>query len=388
MRIFLTLAASPNPALASSIWKSNLHDPLVSMGHDVLLYEKGVSELSYMDPDAPATAGPRARFMEEWTRAVEAANRAAPLDLVLTYVGDSHLDPSAVRAVRERIAPCVNFFCNNIHQFHLVRRVAPAFDLCLVPEKEAIAHYDRVGAEALYWPMAANPDVYRPIERLKQYDATFAGQRYGDRTALMLSLRESGVDAHAFGQGWTAGAGDASVAEGGPGRGVFADAKKLALDTAHGRLPWRGIADRLAWRRLASLHAGALHAPLSDSEYVALFSESRISLGFLVLGDTHRTLHPLRQVRLREFEATMAGSFYLTGWIEELEELYIVGREIECYRSRAELVDKARFYLRDEEARERVRRAGHERARRDHTWQRRFEALFAEMKRRGLARRG
>jgi spore maturation protein CgeB len=80
----------------------------------------------------------------------------------------------------------------------------------------------------------------------------------------------------------------------------------------------------------------------------------------------------------------MAGGFYLTGWLEELEELYEVGREIECYRSSAELVDKARFYLRNEAARERVRRAGFERARRDHTWARRFDSLFAELERRGL----
>src|SRR5262249_33330189 len=138
---------------------------------------------------------------------------------------------------------------------------------------------------------------------------------------------------------------------------------------------------------LTAHHAAALHGAVSDPDYVALFSESRINLGFVVLGDTHRMLHPLRQVRLREFEATMAGGFYLTGWIDELAELYEIGREIECYRSPAELVDKARFYLRDDAARERVRRAGFERAHRDHTWTRRFESLFAELARRGLAPR-
>ena len=175
------------------------------------------------------------------------------------------------------------------------------------------------------------------------------------------------------------------MAGAGEPRGGAHDVVRLAADTLRGRLPWRSLADRIAWRRLSSAHPGALHGAVSDERYVALFSESRISLGFVVLGDTHRTLHPLRQIRLREFEATMAGGFYLTGWLDELGELYEVGREIECYRSKAELIDKARFYLRDEAARERVRRAGFERARRDHTWARRFEALFAELERRGLA---
>ena len=384
MRIFLTIPGSPNPDLVSSLWRANLHAPLVAMGHDVVLYEQGVQPLYDLDPTAGSTREPRARFGEQWRSAVDAANAAGRLDLVLTYLSASHLEPAVVADVRQRVAPVVNFFCNNVHQFHLVRGVAPAFSLNLVPERTAMAAYARAGAEALYWPMAANPDVYRPVDRPVRFDATFAGQRYGDRTPLLCALREAGIDAHAFGPGWAGAPGAAASPAAG---GWAADMEKLATGMLGGRLPWRGIADRRAWRTLASRHASALHGPVSDEEYIALFSESRISLGFLVLGDTHRTLSPLRQVRLREFEATMAGGFYLTGWIEELEELYAVGREIECYRSRPELIDKARFYLRDEAARERVRRAGFERARRDHTWTRRFETLFAELARRGLARR-
>jgi spore maturation protein CgeB len=299
-------------------------------------------------------------------------------------VSASHLEPDAIARVRERVAPVVNFFCNNIHQFHLVRSLARHFDLNLVPEREALAEYAAAGAEALYWPMAANPRTYRPLDVPPRYGATFAGQRYGDRTRLMLALLEAGVDAHAFGQGWEP---ERAIAAGAAeAQGPLAAFAKLARDAARGRSPWRALEDRRAWARLRSAHAAALHAPLGDEAYVALFSESRVSLGFLVLGDTHRTMRPLRQVRLREFEATMAGAFYLTGWLEELESLYELGREIETYRSRAELVDKCRYYLAHDEARERVRLAGRARARRDHTWERRFESLFAELARRRLLR--
>lgn len=119
---------------------------------------------------------------------------------------------------------------------------------------------------------------------------------------------------------------------------------------------------------------------------MALFSESAISLGFLVLGDTHRTLRPLRQVRLREFEAPMAGAFYLTEHLDEIGLHYEIGREVVTFRSRAELVDRAGYYLRHEDERIRIARAGHERARRDHTWTRRFEGLFAALRRRKVIR--
>jgi spore maturation protein CgeB len=126
---------------------------------------------------------------------------------------------------------------------------------------------------------------------------------------------------------------------------------------------------------------------VSDEEYVRLYSASRISLGFSIVGDTHRTLRPQRQVRLREFEGPMSGAFCLTGFMEELGYHYEIGREIVCYRSAAELVDLARHYLAHDTERERIRRAGHARALRDHTWHRRFQALFADLRARGVLTR-
>jgi len=381
VRIFLAIPRSPNPTFASDLWKANLHDPLVAMGHDTILWDGGTLPLFDLPPDAPETVPERARFSEAFLAAVGEANRAGRLDFVLTYVSDSHLEPAAVDRVRESIAPVVNFFCNNVHQFHLIRRLAPRFTLNLVPEAEAMASYRGVGAETHFFPMAANPDVYRSISRAPRYEASFAGQRYADRASNLLALRDGGIDAHAFGQGWSAmpNAGDAE-SPAGMGRA-------LAL-LLQGRNPFRAARDRMEWARLQSQHAAALHPPASDREYVALFSESKISLGFLVLGDTHRMRRPLRQVRLREFEAPMAGAFYVTEYLEEIGLHYEVGKEIVCFRSREELVSLCRHYLANDEERDRIRRAGAARARRDHTWHRRFEDLFAEMRRRTLLRAG
>jgi spore maturation protein CgeB len=392
MRIFLALSRSPNPSFTSDIWKANLHDPLVAMGHDVVLWDDGGLALFDLDPEADSTGAPRLRYTEGFLRAVESAHRARPLDLVLTYLSSSHLEPAAIRQVKERIAPIVNFFCNNVHQFHLVRAIAPAFDLSLVPEAEALDKYRRAGAEPFFWPMAANPALYHPVETPVRYDATFAGQRYGDRTSAILALREKGVDAHAFGQHWAPDSGGAGVGGAAPGAAAgrpsspgIARAIELLL---RGRNPFRAARDVRDWTRLRERHKTALHGPVSDRGYVSLFSESRISLGFLVLGDSHRTFRPLRQIRLREFEAPMAGAFYLTGWLPEIALHYEVGKEIVCYRSSDELVDLARYYLAHETERERIRLAGQVRALRDHTWERRYASLFEELRRRGLLRRG
>lgn len=386
MRIFLALARSPNPTFASNLWMANLHDPLVGMGHDVVHWDEGTQALFDMPPDAPATEAPRARYSERFLDAVGRAHRTAPLDLVFTYVSDSHLEPAAIDEIRDRIAPIVNFSCNNIHQFHLVRRNARHFTACLVPEAAAIRDYERAGATPLFFPMAANPDVYRPLQRPRRYEATFAGQRYADRAGNLLRLREGGVDAHVFGQGWHPDGPPAGMGAAGPARRQRDGIARALQMLAQRRNPLIAARDRNEWRRLSTRHAAALHPPATDEEYVALFSESAISLGFLVLGDTHRTRRPLRQVRLREFEAPMSGAFYLTEYLEEIGLHYEIGREVVCFRSRRELVDLARYYLRHEDERVRIARAGHERARRDHTWTRRFEGLFAALRKRRILR--
>ena len=383
MRIFLAIPISPHPGIASNLWKINLHDPLVEMGHEVVLWDENLLPYYDLDPADPATGPPRERFSDRLMAAVEARHRERRLDLVLTYFSDSHVVPEAIEGIRDRVAPTLNFFCNNVHQFHLVRRIAPAFTACLVPEREGLPHYAAVRARAIFFPMAAHPALYRPLDLPHRYDATFSGQRYADRAPAMLALCEAGVDAHAFGVGWLP-----AMGAGGSGDAGGGGAWRALGGVLRGRNPLIAARDRMAWRRLCARHPGAVHGPVADEEYVALFSRSRISLGFLVLGDTHRTFRPLRQVRLREFEGPMAGAFYLTGWLEELAEHYEIGKEIVCYRSHAELVDLSRYYLAHADERERIRRAGHERALASHTWRHRFERLFAELEREGVLRPG
>jgi spore maturation protein CgeB len=111
-----------------------------------------------------------------------------------------------------------------------------------------------------------------------------------------------------------------------------------------------------------------------------MYSRSRISLGFSTTGDA-RYDDPvkIRQIHLRDFEAPMSGAAYFVEFQEELTEFYDLDREIVCYSSREELAAKVSYYLdRPDEVR-RLRRAGHERARRDHTWARRFQDLFSRV---------
>jgi spore maturation protein CgeB len=304
--------------------------------------------------------------------------------------------------------PTVNFSCNNVHQFDLVREIVAHFDLCVVPEQAAQADFLSVGARPVRIQLAANPRVYCPLPEPRLYDVTFVGQRYADRTAFLDYLWQNGVQVRAWGAGWE------------PRKRLDAAHVKAALALVEderldgvGRLVRQGLSR--GWRRFARSpqtpagvataapngHAANTQTAVPDAaervgdlgpvidtsayggprllqrDLIKMFSQSRLSLGFATAGNSHLAEKRLTHLRLREFEAPMSGALYLTEDQPELAEYFRVGQEMLTYTDRDDLLDKALFYLAHQEVSERIRRAGLERARSEHTWQHRFRDLFA-----------
>ena len=116
-------------------------------------------------------------------------------------------------------------------------------------------------------------------------------------------------------------------------------------------------------------------APLSTEEMVRLYSKSRINLGFGGV-EGHEETYCLKG---RDFEIPMSGGLYLTEYHPELERVYDLGKEIVTYRDFDDLLANIRRLLADPQRAEAIRQAGFRRARRDHTWEMRFERVFTLM---------
>lgn len=363
MRIFYASDTTPNAALHSNVWRSNLYLPLVDLGHDVVEFDYDLSEtfrhLNTHDPNEQAfIAANRPRVTAELLRQIRAAHAAKPIDLFFSYFYDACLLPDAVDEIKALGIVTVNWYCNGSYQLHLVSEIAPRYDWCLVPEKFRIADYEAMGAHPIYCQEAANPCVYLPSDVPQEFDAVFVGQAYGERPASIKSLRGQGIDVRVWGPGWRS----------------FGPVSPLRRAVRWGRRTLRG-----GGAEPITLPAPILGGLLSDEDMVRMFSRARINLGFSSCGDTHLGSERILQVRLRDFEVPMSGGFYLVEYMEELEEFYEIGQEIVCYRDPKDLADKIKYYLAHDEERERIRRAGHARCRRDHTWQRRFQMAFAAM---------
>ena len=86
-------------------------------------------------------------------------------------------------------------------------------------------------------------------------------------------------------------------------------------------------------------------------------------------------------VNQRVFDVPATGSFLLTDYRYQIENLFEPGKEVIFYRNVAEIGDLVKFYLKNDAARSQVSRAAHERVIRDHTYEKRISFLCEKMKR-------
>jgi len=362
MRIFYASATTPNAHMQSDLWRSNLYLALRDLGHDLVEFEYDLRETfrkldsSILDQRAYIREN-RPKLTAALMSQIKAAQRLARIDLFFSYFYDACVLPQAIDEIRSMGIKTVNWYCNGSYQLHLVRQISPHYDWCLVPEKFRLEDYARMNARPIYCQEAANPNVYKPYDVPVEFDVTFSGQKYGDRPTYIHRLIETGVDVRVWGPNWRQP----------PRRSLqWPRVLRRAKRTLLGQ-PWIEIpVDRCG-------------PPLSDDEYIKMYSRSKISLGFSKVAGGYAEGEPIKQVRLRDFEAPMSGAFYLAEYFDELADFFEPGKEIVCFTDPEDLVEKVRYYLAHDEARERIRRAGMLRARSEHTWHKRFEMVFKEM---------
>jgi hypothetical protein len=81
-------------------------------------------------------------------------------------------------------------------------------------------------------------------------------------------------------------------------------------------------------------------------------------------------------INYRTFETTGCGTFLLTNYTPGLEKLFDIGKEIVVYDSIENLDNKVKYYLDNPEERNKIAKAGHERAKKDHTYYERAKKLI------------
>lgn len=296
-----------------------------------------ISELSYFtradgsygqnDP-LPPLLRRRENTDRLWEIINEQASRGCAPDMLIAQTWACLVEPEIFSRIRQEFGTfIVNISMDDRHQYRGGRfdgepggtfPLIPHIDLALTAAPECVEWYMKEGCPALFFPEASDHEIFHPMPELpKIHDVSFVGGCYGIRKQIVEALRHAGICVSAYGTGWNGG-------------------------------------------RIAT------------EEVPKLFAQSKIILGVGTIGHCS----DFYALKMRDFDATMSGSFYLTHDNSDLHALFEVDREIATYRSVGECVEKALHYLENAAERETIARAGLLRARNEHTWEQRFGKLF------------
>ena len=238
---------------------------------------------------------------------------------------DFHRDPrhEVFKHISSLGTITIHWFCDDHWRFEKYSSVvAPHFDFLCTTANSALPKYEKLGMspKVIKTQWACNHELYIPYDIEKDVDISFVGQPHGNRVEVLSKLLKGGLKLEVFGFGW----------ENRP------------------RIPFH--------------------------QMVRLFSRSKINLN---LSNSSTLIG--QQIKGRNFEIPGTRSFQLTSGAENLTEYYKDGKEIVIFRSVEELVEKAKYYLKNEDERNTIAINGYKRTTEEHTWHHRYDKIFSSI---------
>jgi spore maturation protein CgeB len=242
--------------------------------------------------------------------------------------------PDTIRRLRLRFPSMrtVLWFTDDPRYFNsLLSLIAPAYQHIFSVSPVAVKWYSRIGIhEVHHLPVGCDPDLHRPIELSSEdieafgSDICFVGTYYPNRARILRRLQKSGFRVKVWGKFWTRMTGIESVSQ--------------SLDVS-----------RMARAFTAAKVILNIHHPMD------IYSH---------------------KLNMRTFEATASRGFLLTDRPKGLEEFFSPNRELVCYDSEDDLLQRVQYYIHHDSERQTIAYLGQQRAYRDHTYRNRAMALL------------
>jgi spore maturation protein CgeB len=346
-----------NRAHGYSFEHYNFFDSLNRMGHDVLYFDLGKLQ------DTSCKARLNRRLLE--------IVRAEQPEVMFTILFREELDRSIVTEIsRDTSTRTVAWFCDDHWRFYnYTRHWAPCFGWSVTTARSAVPKYIAIGYNnVIHSQWACNQFLYQRANIPPQYDVTFVGQPHGERRRWIDALRRAGIDVQTWGSGWESGRlTHQRMIE------VF-NASRINLNlskaSSTSMKPAAGIAHRLA-SRITNVFPSAVKTSLKKLSSSSSRLEPETVMELVPLSD---------QIKGRNFEVPGCGGFMLTGRAEDLESYYEEDREVVCFETISELIDKIHYYLSHEDARNAIAAAAYRRTLNEHTYVHRLTDIFRQLR--------
>ena len=301
-------------------------------------------------------------------------------DLFMNCCSSKQLHKETMANISKLPIPTLLICFDNLHAAYIHEDIMPYFDLVWLTSKENEESIRKHGVNTHFAPYAANPYKFVPHSSNDILKVCFIGTPYGTRTTKIniLTSNEIPVDVF-FGSKDTTSNKSSNV-----------NNATMDFDTLSHYLA-TNIGRKLLYSRfLACFNKTILDTTrdcytraysLPFDEMISCYSDYALSLNVIELRNTYLLKTPIHKLHLRTFEIPMCGGIEFTSYNKELAEYFEEDKEIVFYRSEEEYIDKARFYLKEDNSslRKAIRASARRRAENEHTWWLRFSEIFKKL---------
>lgn len=276
-------------------------------------------------------------------------------DLVFVFLFEFELDKRVISALsKSKNSITINWFADDHWRFdNFSRYWAPHFNWVITTDENALPKYQSIGYKnVILSQWACNHFMYKNLNLPRTIDVSFVGQAYGNRQGIVNAIRNAEISIYARGIGWPLGrATQDEMIE------IFNRSKinlNLANASVDASISWMLPIDRVA-----------LYTPFVKRIWRKLHST-------LTQGHSR----PVMQIKGRNFEIPGTGGFILTDYVPGIEKYYEIGKDIVCYLDKTDLVAKIKYYLQNDNLRNKIAQNGYHATLDKHTYVHRLNEIF------------
>ena len=301
-------------------------------------------------------------------------------DLLMSCHHGGILYPETVQRISRAGVPTLNFRPDNLVIPFYDKQSAKCYDLVWLTSKETEYLYKRWGCNTIFMPYAANPFALNPVNgQTEKTRICFIGNPHGSRIDMInfLSNKEIPITVHTQQRQIAHKIFSAPV--GSYGEVLVKNNLRYPIGL---KLTMGAIKEKLGKSEINTQNPNVLiEDPVALAELSRTYSTYSLSLSFTDANSTGVLKNPVKIVNLRNFEIPMAGGLQITMHSPEIAQYFEDGKEIVLAKSKEELADKAKYYLRPDnyDLRRKMKKEARKRAENEHTWNNRLEKAFQRL---------
>ena len=314
---------------------------------------------------------------------VDVIKETPDIDLFMNCDDSSCLYPDTMKRVKHLGIPSLLICWDNLELPYKHKSIAPLFDVVWITSIETKYLFEKWGCKnIIFQSFAANPNRFCPAWSTPIKSVGFIGSPYGSRVNKINDLLEAEIkcDVYSntlFSKGYNTSQGRKQSYD---ILDVLIKASRYLRFPIGREVLYTTIKNKIVKHSQLATDSISLgkHHSVSDKEMVRLYSDFALSLNITELRDTYIARTPIHKVHLRAFEIPMSGGLQFATYNEELASYFKEDVEIVLYRTKEEMIDKAKFYLNSKNTKIvlEMKKKARNKAIVEHTWANRFSKVF------------